>query len=146
MKTNTLLLVAAVASVLVASPYVFGLLTQNTLNTTGVMADVDIGVYSDSACTEPLSSFSWGTCFTENNSTVIVYIKNLGTVDTVLSVATDNWTPSSASSHYILYASCDGYLISAGEILETTFNLYPKSTASQFSTFSFDIIIQGQDQ
>jgi archaellum component FlaG (FlaF/FlaG flagellin family) len=145
MKTNTVLLVAAVASVLVASPYVFGLLTQNTLNTSGVMADVDIGVYSDSASTEPLSSINWGTCYTESNSTVTVYIKNLGTVDTVLSIATDNWTPPSASTHYILYASCDGYSITAGEILETTFNLYPKSTASQFTAFSFDIIIQGQD-
>ena len=113
MKTNTLLLVAAVASVLVASPYVFGLLTQNTLNTSGVMADVDIGVYSDSACTEPLSSFNWGTCYTENNSTVIVYIKNLGTVDTTLSIATDNWTPTSAVTHYILYDSCDGYSLKA---------------------------------
>jgi archaellum component FlaG (FlaF/FlaG flagellin family) len=145
MKTNTALLILSVATVLIASPYALGLLTQNTLNTSGVMADVDIGVYSDSACTEPLSSLNWGTCYAEENSTVTLYIKNLGTVDTVLFVATDTWMPENAASHYLLYASCDGVTIGSGQVLETTFSLYPQSTASQFDAFSFDIIIQGQD-
>jgi archaellum component FlaG (FlaF/FlaG flagellin family) len=145
MKTNTILLVAAVASVLIASPYVFGLLTQNTLNTSGVMADVDLGVYSDSACTQPLSAINWGMCYTEENTTVTVYLKNLGTVDSTLSVATENWTPSSAASCYLLYASCDGETLAPNDVVTAAFTLYPLATASQFDAFSFDIIIQGQD-
>ena len=145
MKTNTVLIIAAVVSVLIASPYVYGLLTQNTLNTSGIMADVDIGVYSDNACTQTTSSINWGTCYAEENTTVILYVKNLGTVDTTISVTTNNWAPANAENHYLLYASCDGYTLTAGEVLETTFRLYPLSTASQFDTFAFDIIILGQD-
>ena len=145
MKTNTLLLVAAVASVLVASPYVFGLLTQNTLNTSGVMADVDLGVYSNSACTQPLTSINWGMCYVEENTTVTVYLRNEGSVDSTITVATDNWTPSSAETCYLLYATCDGQTLAPDEVFTTTLTLYPLSTASQFDTFSFDIIIQGQD-
>jgi archaellum component FlaG (FlaF/FlaG flagellin family) len=145
MKTNTILLVAAVASVLVASPYVFGLLTQNTLNTSGVMADVDLGVYSDSAGTQPIASIDWGMCYVEENTTVTVYVKNEGSVASTLTVITDNWTPPSAESSYLLYANCDGETLAPSEVFTTTFTLYPLSTASSFDTFSFDIIIQGQD-
>ena len=145
MKTNTLLIVAAIASVLVASPYVFGLLTQSTLNTSGVMADVDLGVYNDSACTQPVTSIDWGTCYAEENTTVTLYIKNLGSLDTTLSVTSDNWTPTNAGPHYILHASCECQTLSPNEVLVSNFSLYPLSTASQFDTFSFDIIIQGQD-
>ena len=145
MKTNTILIIAAVASVLVASPYVFGLLTSNTLNTSGVMADVDLGVYSNSACTQPRSSINWGTCYAEENKTVTVYLKNEGTVASTLTVLTDDWTPSSAVSCYLLYADCDGETLAPNEVYAATFTLYPLSTASQFDTFSFDIIIQGQN-
>jgi archaellum component FlaG (FlaF/FlaG flagellin family) len=145
MKTNTIFIVAAIASVLIASPYVFGLLTQNTLNSSGVMADIDLGVYSDSACTQSLSSINWGTCYVDENTTVMVYIKNLGTVASTLTVLTDNWTPTAAESCYLLYANCEGQTLSPNEVLLTTFTLYPLSTASQFTTFSFDVIIQAQD-
>jgi hypothetical protein len=145
MKTNTLLIIAAVASVLVASPYVFGLLTQNTLNTSGVMADVDLGVYSNSACTHPLTSINWGTCYPEENTVVTVYLKNLGTIETTLTVLTDNWAPASAESHYQLTADCDWETLAPNEVFTATFTLYPLASASQFDTFGFDIIIQGQD-
>jgi hypothetical protein len=145
MNTNTIFIVAAVASVLIASPYVFGLLTQNTLNTSGVMADVDLGVYSNSAATQPLSAINWGMCYVEENTTVIVYIKNLGTLDTTLSVITDNWTPASAESSYLLSTNCEGQTLAPNDVFTATLTLYPLVTASQFDTFSFDIIIQGQD-
>jgi hypothetical protein len=145
MKTNTILIIAAVASVLVASPYVFGLLTQNTLNTSGVMADVDLGVYSNSACTAPLATINWGMCYVEENTTVTVYLRNEGSVASTLTVLTDNWTPSSAEACYLLYANCDGQTLAPNAVFTATFTLYPLTTASQFDTFSFDIIIQGQD-
>jgi hypothetical protein len=145
MKANTLLVIAAVASMLIASPYVMGLLTHTTLNTSGVMAEIDLGVYSDDACTQPLSEINWGTCYPEVNSTATIYIKNLGTVATTLSISTDNWTPANAASHYLLYASCEGYILTAGEVIETSFNLKPLASAYQFDTFSFNIHIQGHD-
>jgi hypothetical protein len=145
MKTNTIIVAATVATLLVASPYVFGLLTQNTLNTSGVMADVDLGVYSDSECTEPLSSLQWGTCYVEESTTVTAYIKNLGTIATTLSIITDNWTPANAAASYEVSSSCSGVSLAPNQVLEATFTLYPLSSASQFDTFSFDIIIQGQD-
>jgi hypothetical protein len=145
MKANALLVIAAIASVLVASPYVFGLLTQNTLNTSGVMADVDLGVYSNSACTHPITALNWGTCYVEENTTVTIYLRNEGSVDSTLTVLTDNWTPLSTEACYQLYATCDGDTLAPNDVVPATFTLYPLAAASQFETFSFDIIIQGQD-
>jgi hypothetical protein len=142
MKTNTVLIAAALASVAIASPYIFGLLTQNT---TEVITEVDLGVYRDRACTQPLSSLNWGTCYPEQNKTMTVYIKNLGTLNITVSIRTDNWVPTNAESHYILYANGDGTTLSPNDTVAITFNLYSRSTASQINAFTFDIIIQGQD-
>ena len=144
-NNNALIYLTITGVLLLAAPIVFGSLTQNTLNTTGIMADLNIGTYSNIECTNNLTSINWEICYINENKTFTVYIKNLGTVDATLSTQTDNWNPSDTKDHFILYSNCEGEVLSPNEVFEAKLSLYPLESANQFDTFNFDIIILSQD-
>ena len=135
-------LLAVTAFMSVTSVYAFGLLAnQNTVNTSGVVADVTLGVYSNSACTQNYTSINWGTCYPGENRTALAYIKNLGTLDATLSIQTINWNPSIAPSFLALNSNYYGQIIAPGSVTPITFTLTVPSDINQVDTFSFDISI-----
>ena len=136
------ILVAVTAFLSVTSVYTFGLLAnQNTMNTTGVVADLMLGVYSDSTCTLNYTLIDWGACYPAENKAVVAYIKNLGTVNATLSLQTSNWNPSTASSILALNTNYLGQTITSDEVIPITFTLFVPSDVTSINTFSFDIII-----
>jgi archaellum component FlaG (FlaF/FlaG flagellin family) len=146
MKSSSVIIyVSAIAAVMVSSPYVFGWLSQNTLNTSGVMADANLGIYTDSQCTQASNSINWGVCYTDTNVTRTLYIKNEGNVACTLVVAVDNWTPETASDDFLLSASCDGITLAPNAVAAATFILDPLASASQLDSFGFDIVIHSQE-
>ncbi len=62
-------LVASVLGALVA--------TQN-LNNTATIKAVGVGVYSNSQCTQPVSSIDWGVLTPGQTYTRVIYVKNMG--------------------------------------------------------------------
>jgi hypothetical protein len=53
--------------------------TSTTVSSTGtVSASANLGVYSNSACTTPLSSINWGTLTAGGTAIQIIYVKNTG--------------------------------------------------------------------
>ena len=113
-----------VAVALSASPYVFGRLSsQDTLNTSGVVADVTVGIYTDAACTVNLTAINWGVCYPGDTKTVTAYVKNLGTMDMVLTINTTNWDPVTASTHLILTSNYGGQPLQPDEVVRTTLTL-----------------------
>ena len=139
-------LFAVTTLVLATSSYAFGLLAgQNTIHTTGIVADLIFGVYSNSACTLNLTSINWGFCYPGGNNTEIAYVKNLGTLDTTLSILTTNWDPLAASSHLTLTSDYSGLALIPGEVVKLTFTLSVSSSINQITDFSLDIVITGQE-
>jgi hypothetical protein len=142
---SALLVLSTFSSLFFASPYVFGFLAgQNTVNTSGLIADVSLGVYSDDLCVQPLTSIDWGTCYPEEAITVVVYIKNLGTVDVTLVIETNTWSPSTATSYLVFTEDGSGKIVKPGEIIQINLTLNLVAYPDQINSFSFDIIIKSQ--
>ena len=126
--------------------YTSGLLSgSNPLSSSGIVANVNLGVYSNLGCTQNVSSISWGTCYPGNSYTSVVYIKNLGTVDTTLTIIATGWNPTSSSGK--LTFSTDytaGRAIAPGSSLKVTLTLAVSSLISEISSFGFNIVINSQ--
>ncbi|MCL4429897.1 MAG: hypothetical protein M1167_04005 [Chloroflexi bacterium] len=86
-------------AVLLASTTYAAITTSRTLSSSGsVTVSANLGVYSDSACTVPLSSFSWGSLTPGGSTTKTVYIKNTSSgVSLELNMNASNWSPISAN-------------------------------------------------
>lgn len=135
-----------VVGVLVAvSALVSGLLiASQTIQNTGNVKAVGVGVYSDSACTQEVQLIQWGTLDPGESSDETVYIRNDGNVAVVLSRTTENWDPSSASSHITLSWNLEeGYVLNPGQSVQTVLTLSVSSSISGVESFTFDIIITG---
>lgn len=135
------LMVVAVMSVVLSA---FGALvaTQRITNTGNITA-IGVGVYSDSACTNVLSSIGWGTLNPGTATNYTLYVKNNGNIPVTLTMTTGNWTPASASSNITLAWNRQNYALSSGAVVQAVLTLTVASGISGITDFSFDITITG---
>jgi hypothetical protein len=141
-KTNLTVILAITLAALVMTALVSGLLTgyQRIPNSGNLKATVGIGVYSDPACTNPLTSIDWGEVQAGQSYSRTIYIKNNGNIKVQLSMTTGNWTPSTASSYLSVNWNCTNYILDVGKSVGANIALSVASTAVGGS-FSFDITI-----
>ena len=139
-------MIGLVALIFVGSSYAFGLITsQNNVPTTGVLLSVNIGAYSDSACTKNMTSINWGGVYPGDNQTAVMYIKNLGTANITLTIQTASWNPAVASSYFTLSSTYSGQTLKQGQVLPITFTLKVASTVNDpITNFGFNIVINSQ--
>jgi hypothetical protein len=104
---------------------------------------IAIDVYSNSACTSLLKSVVWGEIVAGGSATKTVYIKNNGDTNVVLSLATENWTPSNADDYMSLTWNYNGSAIGPGQVREVRLTLNVDSDCPALSGFGFDIVIIG---
>jgi len=137
--------ILVIATLVTVSALVSGLLiASQTIQNTGNVKAVGVGVYSDSACNQTVLSIPWGTLDPGESSDETVYIRNDGNVAVVLSMTTENWDPSSASSHITLSWNLEeGYVLNPGQSVQTVLTLSVSSSISGVESFTFDIIITG---
>jgi hypothetical protein len=120
--------------------------TTQTLSSTGsiqIQTSADIGVYSDPACTVPLTSLSWGTLQPGGSQTQSCYIKNEGNTPLTLSLQTSGWNPAAAENYLNLNWDYNGNPIGTDSVVHVTFTLSVDSGITGVTTFSFDITIIG---
>ena len=117
--------------------------TQNVpLN--GTVSAVNVGVYSDSACTMNCSSISVGTIRPGNSYIFNMYVKNSGNVPMTLSISTSDWYPSSANGPVQLTWNREDYRLVAGASIKATLTLTVSSSISTgITAFGFNIAITG---
>ena len=75
---------------------------SQTVPLSGTINAVNLGVYSDSACTQTVTTLSIGALNPGANATQTVYIKNTGNIAETLTMTTSNWTPTGAGSSLTL--------------------------------------------
>ncbi len=68
----------------------------------GSITAINLGVYSDSACAQTVTSLNVGTINQGGTGTQTVYIKNTGNAPETLTMTTNNWNPTSASTYLTL--------------------------------------------
>ena len=121
-----------------------GLLSTNqTLSASGTIAGINLGVYSDAACTVPITTVSWGTLSPGTQVTQTIYVKNTGNIAENLTMATNTWTPSNAGTYLTITWSPTLSTLTAGQSTLATLTLTALSGASALTTFSCNIVITG---
>jgi hypothetical protein len=113
----------------------------NTGNVRISPPSAQLGMYSNSACTTPLSSVSWGTIDPGSKATSTLYLKNEGNVPLTLSIQAANWNPTSAQNFLTLTWNRAGYVLAVGASAQAILSLAVSSSISNITNFSFDITI-----
>jgi hypothetical protein len=122
-----------------------GLLTINQqVPATGTVTAINLGVYSDSGCTTPLTALSFGNIAPGTQVTQTVYLKNTGNVaESSLSMTTNTWSPANANTYLTLTWSPTSSSLAVGASTSATLTLTASSSAGALSTFSFNIVFTG---
>ena len=121
-----------------------GLLSINqSVPTSGTVSTVNVGVYSDSACTTQLTSITWGSIPPGGTGTRTVYVKNTGTNQITLTMTRTNWAPASANGPITVTWDKESTTLAANQVATATLTLSVSSSISGITTFSVDIVITG---
>jgi hypothetical protein len=121
------------------------LMSSETLQSSGTVTAVNVGVYSNSGCTQNLTSIDWGSIYPGNSTTRIIYVKNTGSIPITLSMTTGSWVPSNANTYISLSWNRGGTVLSVGQSTSATLTLSATSSAGNITSFSFNIIITGTE-
>jgi hypothetical protein len=118
---------------------------NEALPTRGSISAVNVGIYSDSGCTQKLTSIDWGDISPGGNSTQTLYIKNTGNSPLTLKMTKNNWDPPEANGPITITWNREDADINAGQSLQAIITLSVSSTISGITDFSVDIVITGLD-
>ncbi len=144
-KISTGLIIALAATGIFLSLVTAGLIATQTLPSSGTVSAVNVGVYSDSGCTQILTSINWGTLYPGNTTTRQIYIKNTGTLPVTLTMTTGSWVPTAANSVLTLTWNRQNRVLNAGDSIAATLTLTVSSSPGSITNFSFNIIITGNE-
>jgi hypothetical protein len=144
-KKNVMVVgVLAIAAIMIV--VVFAAITSTkTVPSSGTIAGVNLGVYSDPGCTIALDASNpivWGTVNPGAFVTQTVYILNTGTTDMTLALTTSNWVNQSLLT---LTWDKESAVVNPGLANKVT-AILTLTASSSFTTgtdFSVDIVITG---
>jgi hypothetical protein len=141
--SRTLIIISIAALVLVIATA--GLLTTNQqVPATGTITAINLGVYSDSGCTTPLTTISFGNVVPGTQVTQTVYLKNTGNVaESTLSMSTNTWSPANAGTYLTLTWTPTSSSLAVGASTSATLTLTASSSAGALSTFGFNVVFTG---
>jgi len=147
-KINASIILAIALTGIIVSALAASLLTdfQRVPNQASVKA-VRVGVYSDSACTNNLTSINWGLLTPETSYTKDVWIKNIGNTRIILNMTTEGWNPSYANNYITLGWDSEGQLLNATQSFKAVLTLSVSTdiTSTNITDFSFNIVITGTE-
>ena len=148
-KTKTIIIITLL--VLIIQTCTLSVLAANNQNAKekkgkgqgkGVTDTIEIGIYSDDQCTNPMSSISWGMLEPGSSKNTICYIKNEGNTVLFLSLKTTNWKPKTAFKDITIDWDYGGQSLNPSEIIKVliTLSVSPKT---DFTNLTVDITITG---
>ena len=97
--------------------------TNQTVPLNGAINAINLGVYSDSDCTIPVTALNVGTLSPGGTATQTVYIKNTGNVAETLTMTTGNWSPSNANTYLTLTWNRGNTVLNPGAINPSNSNV-----------------------
>ena len=109
----------------------------------GTINAVNLGVYSDSECTQTVTALTVGTLNPGGTATQNVYIKNTGNVAETLTMSTNNWTPTGADSSLTLTWNRGNAVLAAGASIQATLTLTAAANTGSLTSFSCDVTLTG---
>jgi hypothetical protein len=138
-----IILLTVAAFALIASTFA-AITTNQSLNSIGtITTSPNIGVYSDSACTTPITSLNWGSIAAGGTSTQTVYLKNIGTGSMTIGMTTSGWSPTTATTYLAITWNKEGIVLSAGQSAAATLTLTVSTSTTGITSFSNTITFSG---
>lgn len=132
----------AIGAVVLGSGILFG---SQTITNQGNVNAIGVGVYSEAACTNNVSSINWGYVEPGSTKNFTIYIRNEGNVPMKLNMTTEQWNPISASTYLSLRWDREAILVPASSVVKTVLTLHVSPDTVEISSFTFDIIIIGTE-
>jgi hypothetical protein len=117
--------------------------TSRTVSNVGEIRTIGVGIYSDSSCSNILSSINWGTLEPGSDKTFTYYILNSGNSPSILSLQMSNWNPPEAATDISLIWDYEGQVLNVNETIAVTFTLTVSPMTEEITNFNFDITIIG---
>lgn len=112
----------------------------------GTVAAVNVGVYENSECTQNCTSINWGTIIPGSQINKTVYVKNIGNVPMTITMTTESWLPTNASSLVTLTWNRQDTTLNFNQSIGATLTLAAAASAeANLTDFSFNIIITGTE-
>ncbi len=143
-KIPTIAVIALTITALALTLATAAVLSANqTVPLNGTISAVNLGVYSDSACTQTATALNIGTLNPGGTATQTIYIKNTGNVPETLTMTTNNWIPSGASSSLTLTWNRQNTVLNADASIQATLTLTAAANTGSLTTFSCDITLTG---
>jgi hypothetical protein len=109
---------------------------------TAIIKSIEVGVYQDANCSNPLQGIDWGIIEPGENKTEIAYIRNEGNWEFHLSVYAANWTPPEAESYMKVSSDYQGQPIPVGSIVRVGLVLSLAEDVKDITSFDFDLVIE----
>ncbi len=136
--TNEKILAAALAIVvIIAAAIILSMVV--TVHNVGTIRAVGIGVFSDSACTQTLSSIDWGTRHPGETVGISAYVKNIQNTNLTMTLTSSNWNPTTASTYLTCTWNYTGQVLMPAQVLPVQFRLSVALNITGITNFSFDL-------
>ena len=143
-KLSTVALIVIISAGIFLTVTTAGLLSVNqSITSSGTVTAINVGVYSDSACTNELTALDWGTISPGDSEEIIIYVKNTGNAQITLSMTTTNWTPSNADGPITLLWDNEDAILNPSGVAAATLTLSVSESIDGITNFSFDMVITG---
>jgi hypothetical protein len=143
-KHSITIIIALVVTGIALTILTAGLLTATQqVPASGTISAINLGVYSDSGCTVPLSLITFGMVTPGTQVTQTLYLKNTGNIAENLTMAVNGWSPSNAGTYLTVTWAPTSSTLAAGASTSATLTLTASSSAGALSTFNFNIAFTG---
>ena len=140
-------IIAPLIACCIISLVVYGLnSTSVTIHNSATVYAVGVGVYSDAACTQALTSINWGTLQPSQVTSSVIYMKNTGNANVVLSMISDSWNPALAQAYISVSWTAENSLLAPSNVEQATIMLSVNASIQNITSFTFDIHIIGTGQ
>ena len=136
-------LVLAVGTAMFVSSATINQVSQS-VPSKGKLTVINLGVYSNSACTSNLTSIDFGSIYSGSSSNITLWVKNSGNANEKLSLTTNTWSPVSVSQWLTLSWNQTGTVLTQNQVVAAnlTLNVSP-SVDPTLSNFTLNVVIAG---
>ncbi len=143
-RTALFVVAACLIGMVISSAFTLAILdAQRVIPSSGLVAAVNVGVYSDVACTLNLTSITWGNVYPGDSVPRTIYVKNTGNVPMTLSMATAAWNPAGAAGQITVAWDKENAVLNPGQSTSATLTLSVSPSISGVTAFSVNIVITG---
>jgi hypothetical protein len=144
-KLSTGVIIALAATSIFLTLVTAGIIATQTIPSNGTVTTINVGVYSDSGCTQNCTSINWGSLYPGNSTSITVYVKNTGTIPITLTMTTNSWTPTNASECLTITWDQEDTILNAGAEVPAHLTLTADLDTGNLTDFSVNIVITGSE-